>query len=87
MLVFYDLVLSLLLTHCFIVETVNSLFIEHCILCSSYSIIILFIYFLAVLGLHCCAQAFSSCGGRGLLLVAVHGLLTVVASLVAEHGL
>ena len=28
-------------------------------------------YFLAVLGLHCCAQAFSSCGERGLLLVVV----------------
>ena len=32
-----------------------------------------FIYlFLAVLGLHCCARAFSSCGERGLLFVAVH---------------
>ena len=49
---------------------------------------IYFIYlFLAVLGLHCCAQAFSSCGEWGLLLVAVHGLLIVVASLVAEHTL
>ena len=48
----------------------------------------LFIYlFLAVLGLCCCAQAFSSCGKRGLLFVAVRGLLIVVASLVAEHGL
>ena len=41
---------------------------------------------MAVLGLHCCAQAFSSCGERGLLFVAVHGLLIAVASLVAEHG-
>ena len=48
----------------------------------------LFIYlFLAALGLHCCAWAFSSCGERGLLFVAVHGLLIVVVSLVAEHGL
>ena len=51
----------------------------------------LFIYlcilFLAVLGLHCCVWAFSSCGEQGLLFVAVHGLLIVVASLVAEHGL
>ena len=48
----------------------------------------LFIYlFLAVLGLRCCAWAFSSCGERGLLFVAVHELLIVVASLVAEHGL
>ena len=44
-------------------------------------------YFLAALGLHCCARAFSSCGEWGLLFVAVHGLLVVVASLVAEHRL
>ena len=43
--------------------------------------------FMAALGLHCCAQAFSSCGERGLLLVVVHRLLIAVASLVAEHGL
>ena len=43
--------------------------------------------FLAVLGLYCCAWAFSSCGERGLLFVAVRRLLIVVASLVAEHGL
>ena len=29
--------------------------------------------FLAVLGAHCCRQPFSSCVGRGLLSVAVHG--------------
>ena len=34
---------------------------------------------MAALGLHC--------GERGLLFVAVHGLLIVVASLAAEHGL
>ena len=51
-------------------------------------IIIYFIYvFLSALGLCCCAQAFSSCCERGLLFVAVHGLLITVASLVAEHGL
>ena len=33
------------------------------------------------------AQAFSSCGEQGLFFVAVRGLLIVVASLVAEHGL
>ena len=43
--------------------------------------------FLPALGLRCCTRAFSSCGERGLLFVAVHGLLTVVASLAAEHGL
>ena len=49
---------------------------------------IYFIYllFLAVLGLCCCALAFSSCGERGLLF-AVCSLLTAVASLVAEHRL
>ena len=50
--------------------------------------IYLFIYlFLAVLGLRCCARAFSSCGEWGLLFVLVRGLLITVASLVAEHGL
>ena len=48
----------------------------------------LFIYlFLAVLALRCCVWAFSSCSKQGLLFVAVHGLLIVVASLVAEHRL
>ena len=50
--------------------------------------IYLFIYlFLAALGLCCCMWALSSCGEQGLLFVVVCGLLTVVASLVAEHGL
>ena len=40
--------------------------------------------FMAALGLHCCAWAFSSWGERGLLFVVVRRLLTVVASLVAE---
>ena len=43
--------------------------------------------FLAVLGLRCFARAFSSCGERVLLFVAMRGLLIAVASLVAEHGL
>ena len=48
----------------------------------------IFIYlFLAVLGLRCCAWAFSSCGEQGLLFSAVHGLLTAVASLAVEHRL
>ena len=41
--------------------------------------------FLAALGLHCCARAFSSCDERGLLFGEVRGLLIAVASLVAEH--
>ena len=49
---------------------------------------ILFIYlFLAVLGLRFCARAFSSCGERGPLFIAVRGPLTIAASLVAEHRL
>ena len=43
--------------------------------------------FLVALDLRCCTQAFSSCGERGLLLVAVRGLLIAVASLVAEPRL
>ena len=38
---------------------------------------------LAVLGLHHCVWAFSSCGYRRLLFIAECGLLTVVAALVA----
>ena len=42
---------------------------------------------LAVLGLRCCAQAFSSRGKQGLLLVVMCGLLTEVACLVAGRVL
>ena len=42
---------------------------------------------MAVLGLRFCARAFSSCGKRGPLFIAVHGPLTIAASLVAEHRL
>ena len=46
-----------------------------------------FIYlFLALLGLRCCASAFSSCGKWGLLFVVVCRLLIVKASLAAEQG-
>ena len=33
-----------------------------------------------------CARAFSGCGERGLLFVALHGLIAV-SSVIAEHGL
>ena len=46
-----------------------------------------YLFILAALGLRCCVRAFSSCGERGLLFVAVRRLLIVVASLVAEHRL
>ena len=42
---------------------------------------------MAVLGLRFCVRAFSSCGKRGPLLIAVRGPLTVAAPLVAEHRL
>ena len=49
---------------------------------------VLFLFlFLAALGLHCCALAFSSCSEQGLLFFAVRGLLIVLAFLVAEHRL
>ena len=37
------------------------------------------------LGLRFCARAFSSCGKRGPLFIAVRGPLTIAASLAAEH--
>ena len=42
---------------------------------------------MAVLGLRFCARAFSSCGERGPLFIALRGPLTVAASPVAEHRL
>ena len=46
-----------------------------------------FFYFLTVLGLHCCLQAFSNCCQQELLLIVVCRLLIAVASFVADHGL
>ena len=40
-----------------------------------------------MLGLRFCARAFSSCGERGPLFIAVCGPLTIAASPVAEHRL
>ena len=42
---------------------------------------------MAVLGLHFCARAFSSCGKWRPLFIAVSRPLTIAASLVAEHRL
>ena len=60
-----------------------------CIIGSFFKKINLFIIYLCLtaLGLHFCTRAFSSCGERGLLFVAVRRLLIVVASLVTEHRL
>ena len=46
-----------------------------------------FYLFMAVLGLRFCARAFSSCGKRGPLFIAVRGPFTIAASLVVEHRL
>ena len=48
---------------------------------------ILFLFIFWLRWVFVAAWAFSSCGEQGLLFVAVRGLLIVVASLVAEHGL
>ena len=54
----------------------------------AFSLSVFFFFFLfAALGLCCCAQASSSCSDQGLLFVVVCGVLIVVVSLVAEHGL
>ena len=42
---------------------------------------------LAVLGLHCCVQAFTNCGEWRPLPSCVHRLLVAAASLVPELGL
>ena len=51
------------------------------------SFVVVVYLFLAMLGLHCCAQAFSGLVSGGCSLVAVHRLLIVVASFVVEQGL
>ena len=47
----------------------------------------IYLFIFGCIGFSLVAQAFSSCGERGLLFIAVRRLLTAVASLVAEHGL
>ena len=53
------------------------------------SILFFFFFFrlLAALGLRCCAQAFSSCSGWGLLFFVLCGFIIVVASLAAKYRL
>ena len=46
-----------------------------------------FYLFTAVLGLHFCARAFSSCGKQGPVFIVVCRPLTIAASLAAEHRL
>ena len=47
----------------------------------------MFIFILAVLGLHCCMGFSLVAASGGFALVVVRRLLVAVASLVAEHGL
>ena len=60
-------------------------YLEKC-LYSFFFFKIYFYLFLAVLGLRCHTQAFSSCGEQGQLFIAQHSLLIVGAFLV-QHGL
>ena len=69
-----------------------SFFLSFFFFFKGFSILLFFFFklinlFLAVLGLRFCARAFSSCGKRGPLFIAVRGPLTIAASLVAEHRL
>ena len=45
------------------------------------------LFIFGYMGFRCCVQAFASCGERGPLFIAVHGLLIAVASLVVETRL
>ena len=56
-------------------------------LLAPFKLLFIYLFILAVLGLHFCARALSSCGKRGPLFIAVHGPLTIVASPAAEHRL
>ena len=68
-------------------NSITSLAVTFLLFKKFFKLIYLFIYlFLAALALRCCARAFSSCGERGLLFVAVLRLLIAVASLAVEHG-
>ena len=52
-----------------------------------FKFIYLFIYGCVGSSFFFCARAFSSCGKRGPLLIAMRGPLTIAASLAAEHRL
>ena len=60
-------------------------------LCKSFKFLVhlffIYLFIFGCVGLRFCARAFSSCGKRGPLFIAVRGPLTIAASLVAEHRL
>ena len=71
-----------------IISTISCMTLDKVPTLLSLKIFFLIIYlFMAVLGLRFCVRAFSSCGKRGPLFIAVRGPLTIAASLVAEHRL
>ena len=82
---------NLLTQNCEYLNCINIFFILFFIcLCGNDNISFFFFkfyLFMAVLGLRFRARAFSSCGERGPLFIAVRGPLTIAASLVAEHRL
>ena len=58
-----------------------------CVFGHVHCVLFRFFFLMAVLGLRFCARAFSSCGKRGPLFIAVRRPLTIAASPVAEHRL
>ena len=77
--------------NCIPVSLESRLMLHTVVFCFFFKVCILFIYlfiylFMAMLGLRFCARAFSSCGKRGPLFIAVRGPLTIVASLVGSTG-
>ena len=52
-----------------------------------YLILFIYLFIFGCVGSSVRARAFSSCGKRGPLFIAVRGPLTIAASLVAEYGL
>ena len=61
---------------------------HHCKVPNRFFFFLIYLFlFMAVLGLHFRARAFSSCGKQGPLFIAMRRPLTLAASLVAEHRL
>ena len=54
---------------------------------NDYIDLFIYLFIFGCVGSSLLRAAFSSCGERGLLFIAVHGLLIAVASLVVEHEL
>ena len=85
----YDLSWRMFHVHLRMIIFVSVVWMFFYLLCGRHGVNFFFLIylFLSVLGLRFCARAFSSCGERGPLFIAVRGPLTVAASPVAEHRL